>query len=67
MIRTGQTIHIEVVVEETTVVKVFGETSMEIALEETVSGIVDLIIDIIYYYHSLNKRSAIYMGNLNAG
>ena len=56
----------EVVVEETTVVKVSGETSIEIALEEAVSGVVDLIIDTIYYYCSLNKRSAIYMGNLNA-
>ena len=39
---------------------------MEIASEEAVSGVVDLIIDIIYHY-SLNKRSAIYMGNLDAG
>ena len=40
---------------------------MEIASEEAVSGVVDLIIDIIYYHHSLNKRSAIYIGNLDAG
>ena len=40
---------------------------MEIASEEEVSGVVDLIIDIIYYYHSFNKRSAIYMENLDAG
>ena len=39
---------------------------MEIALKEAVSEIVDLIINIIYYYYSLNKRSAIYMGNLDA-
>ena len=55
----------EVVAEEITIVKVSGETSVEIALEEVVSGVVDLIIDIIYYYYSLNKRSAIYIGNLN--
>ena len=53
--------------EEITIVEVSGETSVEIALEEVVSKIVDLIIDIIYHYHSLNKRSVIYMGNLNAG
>ena len=40
---------------------------MEIALEEVVSGVIDLIIDIIYYYRSLNKRSVIYIGNLDAG
>ena len=38
---------------------------MEIALKEAVFGVVDLIINIIYYHHSLNKRSAIYMGNLD--
>ena len=52
--------------EEITVVKVSGETFIEIILEEAVSGVVDLIIDIIYYYYSLNKRSTIYMGNLDA-
>ena len=67
MTRTRQTVYIEVAVEEITAVKVSGETSIEIALEEVVSKIVDLIIDIIYYYYSLNKRSAIYMGNLDAG
>ena len=51
--------------EEITVVEVSGETSVEIALEEAVSRVVDLIINIIYHYYSLNKRSAIYMGNLN--
>ena len=56
----------EVVVEEITVVEVSRETSMEIALEEAVSGVVDLIINIIYYYYSLNKKSVIYIGNLNA-
>ena len=55
----------EVVAEEITVVEVSGETSIEIASEEAVSGVVDLIINIIYYYCSLNKRSVIYMGNLN--
>ena len=57
----------EVVAEEITVVEVPGETSVEIALEEAVSGVVDLIIDMIYYHRSLDKRSAIYVGNLDAG
>jgi hypothetical protein len=39
---------------------------MEIALEEAVSKIADLIIDIIYYYRFFNKRSTIYIGNLDA-
>ena len=55
----------EVVAKEITVVKVSGETSMEIALEEAVSRVVDLIIDTIYHHRSLNKKSTIYMGNLN--
>ena len=63
--RTGQTIHIKVVAEKTTVIKVSRETSIKIALKEAVSRVVDLIINIIYYYHSLNKRSIIYIGNLN--
>ena len=57
----------EVVIEEITAVKVSGETSMETVSEEAVSEVVNLIIDIIYYHHSLNKRSAIYIGNLDAG
>ena len=65
MTRTGQTIYIEVMAEEITIIEVSGETFMEIVLEEVVSKIVDLIINIIYYHHSLNKRSAIYMGNLD--
>ena len=56
----------EVVAEEITVVEVSGEISIKTALEEVVSGVVDLIINIIYYYRSLDKRSTIYMGNLNA-
>jgi hypothetical protein len=56
----------EVIVEEITVVKVSGETSIEIVLKEVVSRVVDLIIDMIYYYHSLDKRSAIYIGSLDA-
>ena len=51
--------------EEITVVKVFKETSAETVLKETVSRVVDLIINIIYYYRSLNKKSTIYIGNLN--
>ena len=40
---------------------------MEIASEEAVSKVVDLIIDIIYHYCSLDKRSIIYIKNLDAG
>ena len=65
MTRTGQTVYIKVVAEEITVVEVSKETFIKIVLEEAVSKVVDLIINIIYYYHSLNKRSTIYMGNLN--
>ena len=54
------------VAEEITVVEVSGETSVEITLKEAVSGVVDLIINTIYHHHSLNKRSIIYMGNLDA-
>ena len=57
----------EVMAEEITIVKVSGEIFIKITLKEAVSGVVDLIIDIIYYYRSLNKRSAIYIGNLDAG
>ena len=55
----------EVVVKEITVVEVSRETSVEITLKEAVSKVVDLIIDMIYYHHSLNKRSVIYIGNLD--
>ena len=55
----------EVVAEEITVVEVSGEISVKIVLKEAVSGVVDLIINTIYYYYSLNKRSAIYIGNLD--
>ena len=65
MTRTGQTVHMEIVAEEITIVEVSRETSVKITLEEAVSRVVDLIIDIIYHHHSLNKRSAIYMGNLD--
>ena len=57
----------EVIAEEPTVVNVSGETSVEIVLEEAVSRVVNLIIDIIHHHHSLNKRSAIYIGNLDTG
>ena len=67
MTRTRQTIHMEVVVKEITVIKGFGETSIEITLEEAVFRVVNLIIDIIYYHYSFNKRSAIYIGSLDAG
>ena len=65
--RTGQTVYIEVVAEEITVVKVSRETSIKTTSKKTVSGVVDLIINTSYYYHFLNKRSAIYMGNLDTG
>ena len=65
--RTRQTVYIKVVAEEITIIKVSGETFIEITLKEAVSKVVDLIIDIIYYHHSLNKRSAIYIENLDAG
>ena len=52
--------------EEITKVEVSGETSIKIALKEAVFGVVDLIIDIIYHHRSLDKRSAIYVGNLDA-
>ena len=53
--------------KEITIVEVSEETSVETALEEVVSKIVDLIIDIIYHHYSFNKRSVIYIGNLDAG
>ena len=53
--------------EEITVIKVSRETSIKTVLKKAVSKVIDLIINIIYYHHSLNKRSIIYMGNLNAG
>ena len=51
----------EVTVEEITAVKVSRETSVKIALEEAVSEVVDLIIDIIYHHHSFNKRSTTFI------
>ena len=65
MTRTGQTVYMEVVAEEITIIEVSGETSIEITLKEAVSGVINLIINIIYYHHSLNKKSTIYMGNLD--
>ena len=66
MTRIRQTVYMEVVAEEITVVEVSREISVETALEESVSRVVNLIIDIIYHHYSLNKRSTIYMGNLDA-
>ena len=56
----------EVIAEEITIIEVSRETSVEIASEEAVSRVVDLIINIIYYHCSLNKRSTIYIKNLDA-
>ena len=50
--------------EETTVIEVFREIPIKTALEKVVS-IVDLVINIIYYYRPFNKRSIIYIGNLD--
>ena len=65
MTRTRQTIYMEVVAEEITVIKVSGETSIKTTLKEAVFGVIDLIINIIYHHYSLNKRSVIYVGNLD--
>ena len=65
MTRTRQIIYMEIVVKEITIVEISREISIEITLEEAVSKVVDLIINIIYYHYSLNKRSVIYVGNLN--
>ena len=66
MTRTGQTVYIEVVAEEITIVKVFRETFIKIALKEAVFKVVNLIKDIIYYYcFFFDKRSIIYIGNLD--
>jgi hypothetical protein len=65
MTRIGQTVYIKVVVKEITIVKVSRETFIEIVSKEVVFRVVDLIIDIIYYHCSLNKRSIIYIGSLN--
>ena len=51
--------------KEITIVEISRETFIKIALEEAVFRVVDLIINIIYYYYSLNKRSTIYIGNLD--
>ena len=56
----------EVMAEEITIVEVSGETSIKTTSEEAVSRVVDLIINTIHHHHSLNKRSTIYMGNLDA-
>jgi CO dehydrogenase/acetyl-CoA synthase beta subunit len=66
MIRTRQTVYMEVIAKEITIIKISGEISMETALEEVVSRVVNLIINMIYYHCSLNKRSTIYIKSLNA-
>ena len=66
MTRTRQTIHIEVIAEEITVVEISRETFIKTVLKEAVFRVVDLIINIIYYHCSFNKRSIIYIGNLDA-
>ena len=54
-------------VKEITKIEVSRETSIKTALEEAVFRVVNLIINTIYHYYSLNKRSAIYIGNLDTG
>jgi hypothetical protein len=66
MTRTGQTVYMEVITEGITAVKVSGKTSIKTSLEEAVSKVINLIINMTHYHRSLNKRSAIYMGNLDA-
>ena len=51
--------------EEITIIEVSGETSIETTLKEAVFRVVNLIINTIYYHCFLNKRSTIYIGNLN--
>ena len=51
--------------EEITIIKVSKETFIKITLKKAVSRVVDLIINIIYHHYSLDKRSTIYIGNLN--
>ena len=51
--------------EEIIIVEVSKQTFIKTALEEVVSKVVNLIINLIYYYYSFNKRSTIYIGNLN--
>jgi hypothetical protein len=67
MTRTRQTVYMEVVAKEITIIEVSRETSVEITLEEAVFRVVNLIINIIYYHYSLNKKSTIYIGNLDTG
>ena len=43
------------------------EISVKIALEEAVSEVIDLIINIISSSSSFNKRSTIYIENLDIG
>ena len=52
--------------EEITIIKVSRKTSMETTLEKAAFKVVDLIINIIYYYRFHDKRSVIYVGNLDA-
>ena len=52
--------------EEIIIVKVSRETFIKTTLEKAVSKVINLIINIIYYHRSLNKRSTIYIGNLDA-
>jgi hypothetical protein len=56
----------EVIVKEITIIEVSRETFIKTVLEKAAFKVVNLIINPIYYYYSHNKRSAIYMGNLNA-
>ena len=56
----------EVMEEEIIIIEVFGEIFIKTASKEAVSRVVNPIKDIIYYHRFHNKRSAIYMGNLNA-
>ena len=57
----------EVRAKEITIVEVSRETSIKTTLEKAAFRVVNLIIDIIYHHYSLNKRSTIYIKNLDTG
>ena len=60
-----QTVYIKVIAKEITIVEVSRETFIKTTLKEAVFRVIDLIINIIYYYYSFNKRSTIYIENIN--
>jgi hypothetical protein len=65
MTRTRQTVYIEVEAKEITIVEVSKKTSIEITLEEAASGVIDLVVGVIYHHRPYNKKNAIYAENLD--